>query len=93
LKRGEYKSAMRQLLKVTYEDSFYASTWYDILLIKCYYELNDEMPLAELLCQLGSSLSIEVRSSPNSVVENNLHFIKHVKMLAKTSTRKGSILF
>jgi hypothetical protein len=79
--KGEYKSAMRQLLKVTYEDSFYASSARN-LLIKCYYELNDEMPL--LSC-CGSLTQFYNRSKDftKQRIENNLHFIKYVKILQK----------
>jgi hypothetical protein len=79
--RGEYKNAMRQLLKVTYEDSFYASNG-RILLIKCYYELNDEMPLLSCCASLAQFINRN-KEFTKQRVENNLHFIKHVKMLQK----------
>lgn len=79
--KGDYKSAMRQLLKVTYEDSFYASTG-RILLIKCYYELNDEMPLISCCLSLNQFLNRN-KEFTKQRVENNVHFIKYVKMLQK----------
>ncbi|MCE2963247.1 MAG: tetratricopeptide repeat protein [Chitinophagales bacterium] len=79
--KRDYKSAMRQLLKVTYEDSFYASTG-RILLIKCYYELNDEMPLQSCCGSLAQFYN-RSKEFTKQLVENNLHFIKYVKMLQK----------
>ncbi len=79
--KGDYKTAMRQLLKVTYEDSFYASTG-RILLIKCYYELNDEMPLISCCMSLTQFLN-RSKDFTKQRVENNLHFIKYVKTLQK----------
>jgi len=79
--KGDYKSAMRQLLKVTYEDSFYASSG-RILLIKCYYQLNDEMPLMSCCMSLAQFLN-RSKDFTKQRVENNLHFIKYVKILQK----------
>lgn len=89
--KGDYKSAMRQLLKVTYEDSFYASSG-RILLIKCYFELNDEMPL--LSC-CGSLTQFYNRSKEftKQRVENSLHFIKYVKILQKHRLENNKAYF
>lgn len=89
--KGEYKSAMRQLLKVTYEDSFYAITA-RILLIKCYYELNDEMPLISCCESLTQFLNRNKEFTPQRI-ENNLHFIKYVKMLQKHRLQKDKRYF
>jgi len=77
--KQDYKTAMRQLLKVSYEDSFYASTG-RILLIKCYYELNDELPLLSSCGSLSQFLHRN-KEFTKQRVENNLHFIKYVKTL------------
>ena len=79
--KREYKLAMRQLLKVTYEGSFYASSG-RILLIKCYYELNDEMPL-QSCCGSLTQFYNRSKEFTKQLVENNLQFIKYVKMLQK----------
>lgn len=77
--RKDYKSAMRLLLRVSYEDSFYASTG-RILLIKCYYELNDEMPLISCCGSLSQFLHRN-KDFTKQRIENNLHFIKFVKTI------------
>jgi len=79
--KKEFKLAMRQLLKVTYEHSVYASMG-RILLIKCYYELNDEMPLISCCVSLTQFLN-RSKEFTKQRVENNLHFIKYVKILQK----------
>lgn len=79
--KGEFKLAMRQLLKVSYKHSFYASIG-RILLIKCYYELNDEMPLISCCLSLSQFIN-RSKEFTKQRVENNLHFIKYVKMLQK----------
>jgi hypothetical protein len=89
--KGDYKSAMRQLLKVTYEDSFYASSG-RILLIKCYYELNDEMPLISCCLSLSQFLN-RSKEFTKQRIENNLHFIKYVKMLQKHRLENDRLYF
>ena len=89
--KKEYKSAMRQLLKVTYEDSFYASTG-RILLIKCYYELNDEMPLLSCCGRLTQFYN-RSKEFTKQLVENNLHFIKYVKILQKHRLENNKAYF
>lgn len=77
--KGEYKIAMRHLLRVTYEDAFYASTA-RILLIKCYYELNDEMPFQSYCASLLQFLK-RSKDFTKQRVENNMHFISFVRKL------------
>lgn len=77
--RKDYKSAMRLLLRVSYEDSFYATSG-RLLLIKCYYELNDEMPLVSCCGSLSQFLHRN-KDFTKLWIENNLHFIKFVKTI------------
>ena len=76
---------------MTYEDSFYASTG-RILLIKCYYQLNDEMPLISCCMSLTQFLN-RSKDFTKQRVENNLHFIKYVKTLQKHRLEKDRSYF
>lgn len=77
--KKEYKKSMRQLLQVTYEDPFYASTA-RILLIKCYFELNDTLPLLSCCSSLNQFFHRNKSFTPQRI-ENNLHFIKFIKSI------------
>lgn len=81
VEKGDYKNAMRQLLKVTYEDSFYASNG-RILLLKCYYEVNDELPL-QSCCQSLTQFLNRNKEFTRQRIDNHLHFIKYLKLLQK----------
>lgn len=89
--RKEYKSAMRLLLRVSYEDSFYASTG-RILLIKCYYELNDEMPLISCCGSLSQFLHRN-KVFTKQRIENYLHFIKYVKTIQNNRLKNNRAYF
>jgi hypothetical protein len=89
--KKDYKGAMRLLLRVTYEDSFYASSA-RILLIKCYYELNDEMPLVSCCASLNQFLR-RSKDFTKQRVENNLHFIQFVKTLQNNRLKNSKTLF
>lgn len=89
--KKDYKSAMRLLLRVTYEDSFYASSA-RILLIKCYYELNDEMPLVSCCASLNQFLR-RSKDFTKQRVDNNLHFIQFVKSLQNNRLKNNKTLF
>jgi hypothetical protein len=77
--KKDYDVAMRQLLKVTYEDSFYASTA-RILLIKCNYELNDEYSLI-YNCQSLFQFLNRNKLFTKERVTSNLKFINYVKRI------------
>ena len=89
--KKDYKGAMRSLLRVTYEDAFYASTA-RILLIKCYYELNDEMPLVSCCASLNQFLR-RSKDFTKQRVDNNLHFIQFVKSLQNNRLKSNKSLF
>jgi hypothetical protein len=77
--KKDYDKAIRQLLKVTYEDSFYASTA-RILLIKCNYELNDEFSLI-YNCQSLFQFLNRNKLFTKERVTSNLKFINYVKRI------------
>lgn len=77
--KKEYDKAMRQLLKVTYEDSFYASTA-RILLIKCNYELNDEYSLI-YNCQSLFQFLNRNKLFTKERITSYLKFVNYVKRI------------
>jgi hypothetical protein len=66
-------------LKVTYEDSFYASTA-RILLIKCNYELNDEYSLI-YNCQSLFQFFNRIKLFTKDRVKSYVKFINYVKRI------------
>jgi hypothetical protein len=89
--KKDYTSAMRLLLRVTYEDAFYASSA-RILLIKCYYELNDEMPLISCCASLLQFLK-RSKDFTKQRIDNNIHFIQLVKNLQTNRLKNNAQLF
>jgi len=79
--KRDYKSAMRTLLKVTYEDSFYAITA-RILLLKSYYELEDEIPLLSCCYSLNFFL-IRNKTFTKQRVDNYKNFLFYTKKIFK----------
>lgn len=77
--KKEYKNSMRKLLQVTYEDPFYASSA-RILLIKCYFVLDDTNPLLSCCSSLNQFLNRNKSFTPQRI-ENYLHFIKFIKSI------------
>jgi hypothetical protein len=89
--KKDYDNAMRQLLKVTYEDSFYASTA-RILLIKCNYELNDEFSLiynCQSLFQFLNRNKLFIKER----VTSNLKFINYVKRIQNKRLSNSSTYY
>lgn len=89
--KRDYKSAMQQLLRVNYEHPFYASAG-RMLLIKCYFELNDEMPLLSCCSSLTQFL-MRNKEFTKQRIENNLHFIKYVKIVQKHRLKRDKKYF
>jgi len=89
--KKDYDNAMRQLLKVTYEDSFYASTA-RILLIKCNYELNDEFSLI-YNCQSLFQFLNRNKLFTKERVTSNLKFINYVKRIQNKRLSNSSTYY
>lgn len=89
--KGDLKTAMRQLLKVTYDDAFYAASA-RTLLIKCYFELNDEMPLMSCCLSLLKFLDRN-KELTKQRVDNIMGFIRHVKTLQKNRLKNNPKYF
>ncbi len=89
--KKEYKIAMRHLLRVTYEDAFYASSA-RILLIKCYYELNDEFPLMSYCASLMQYLHRN-KEFTKARIEYIIQFIKFVKSLQNNRLKNSKEFF
>lgn len=89
--KKKYKSAMRQLLKVTYEDAFYATSA-RILLIKCYFELSDTQPLISCCSSLIQYLK-RSKSFTKQRIENIRAFVKYTKLIQKNRLHQNQSYF
>jgi hypothetical protein len=79
--KKDYKSAMRTLLKVTYEDAFYAITA-RILLLKSYFELEDETPLMSCCYSLNFFL-MRNNTFTKQRIDNYKKFLYYTKKIFK----------
>jgi hypothetical protein len=89
--KKDFKTAMRQLLQVTYEDAFYASTA-RILLVKCYFELNDELPLTSCCASLTQYLNRN-KEFTKQRIDNNIGFIRYVRTIQTNRLKNNKAFF